>query len=449
VFDPLFGPDPIGQAFDLQRKKALDCIAEQPAYELRTANLDELVANLVTPYLMAPLVLRWKDKAAFPDNERIEVDHDASGRPLPVSLMGEFIFVVPYDGMAGLFRLRPTRCIGKPPSGCVWESQKLLKYSVARADLATVRRALQQAEAAIKRWAAWVNQDVSTFNAELQRSMREELAARLDEIRAGDDILAALDVPQATLELRQTPRDPPRHPGLAKGSRVRDEMEALEADQAIERLVSPHPPTFSSGPMSHERRAQAMTTALGASAREALAQLIDADAANGEGYFVIVRPNGASPLVAKGQFRAPIGGRDLIELERAGVLLPNSRNADGLKTFYLSPDSRRLLDAALAAAGEPTPLKETSTSEPGPAPITTRDEGEAKNSHRDGAARGPGRPGWTAELFRTRYAEAERRAKPPYTYAAVAPYFEMLDGTRGTDPEYFRKLVRRYRETPE
>jgi hypothetical protein len=234
-----------------------------------------------------------------------------------------------------------------------------------------------------------------------------------------------------------------------QGLRVRDQMEALEADQALERLVSPHPQTFSSGPMSHERRAQAMTTAMGASAREALAQMIDADAANGEGYFVIVRPNGASPLVAKGQFRASVSGRDLIELERAGVLLPNSRNADGLKTFYLSSDARRLLDAALAAAVEPTPLNETSTSEPGPRPITTGGEGEAKRADRFGVARGPGRPGWTAELFRTRYAAAEGRAKPPYTYAAVAPYFEMLDGTRGTDPEYFRKLVRRYRETPE
>ncbi len=46
-----------------------------------------------------------------------------------------------------------------------------------------------------------------------------------------------------------------------------------------------------------------MTTALGASAREALAQLIEADAANGEGYFLIASPNGACPLVTQGQFR--------------------------------------------------------------------------------------------------------------------------------------------------
>jgi hypothetical protein len=196
-------------------------------------------------------------------------------------------------------------------------------------------------------------------------------------------------------------------------------------------------------------RAHLMTTALGGSAREALAQLIEADAANGEGYFVIVRPNGARPLVAKGQFRGEVSGEALLELEGAGVLMSNSRDADRLKTFYLASDSRQLLEAAIAAAGEPTPLSGTPTSVPGPALINTRDEVEAKRADRHGATRGPGRPPWTAELFWTRYQQALGSATPPYTYSAIAPYFETLDGNRGTDPEYLRKLVRRYGLTPE
>jgi hypothetical protein len=188
-----------------------------------------------------------------------------------------------------------------------------------------------------------------------------------------------------------------------------------------------------------------MTMALGASAREALAQLIEADAANGEGHFVIIRFQGRLPWVVKGQFHAEVGGGTLLELERAGVLWSDRRDADNrLKTFYLSSDSRQLLEAAIAAAGEPTPLSGAPTSEPRPALITTGDEVEAKRADRQVAVRGPGRPGWTAELFRTRYQEARGRAKPPYTYRAIAPYFEMLDGTRGTDPDYVRKLVRRH-----
>ena len=221
VFHPLFDTDPIGLTFDRQLKNALKSIAEQPAHELRAANLGELAARLATPHLIAPLELRWEDRRRLPNEDETEVDYGRSRRPPAVSPMGEFAFVVPYSGTLGLFDLRPTRDVGQPPSGYVWASQGLLEYSVARADVATVRRALRRAEAEIKRWVKWVNQDVSTFNAKLQRSMRERLAARLDEIRGSDDILAALDVPEATLELRPTPRDAPRHPDLAsRGSLV-------------------------------------------------------------------------------------------------------------------------------------------------------------------------------------------------------------------------------------
>lgn len=58
--------------------------------------------------------------------------------------------------------------------------------------------------------------------------------------------------------------------------------------------------------------------------------------------------------------------------------------------------------------------------------------------------RRPGRPGWTDELFRTRYQEAVGRATPPYTCPAVALHFDVLDGTRGTEPDYLRKLVRKH-----
>lgn len=63
--------------------------------------------------------------------------------------------------------------------------------------------------------------------------------------------------------------------------------------------------------------------------------------------------------------------------------------------------------------------------------------------------RRPGRPGWTAELFWARYREARGRATPPYTDRAVAPYFETLDGTHGTNPDYLRKLARKHGRPPE
>ena len=55
-----------------------------------------------------------------------------------------------------------------------------------------------------------------------------------------------------------------------------------------------------------------------------------------------------------------------------------------------------------------------------------------------------GRPGWTQELFWTRYRDALGRADPPHTNASIAAHLEMLDGELGTEPDYLRKLVRRF-----
>lgn len=69
---------------------------------------------------------------------------------------------------------------------------------------------------------------------------------------------------------------------------------------------------------------------------------------------------------------------------------------------------------------------------------------DAEPTGRGSAARQRGRPGWTSELFATRYHAAQERATPPYTYQAVAEHLEMLDGETGTEPDYLRKLVKRF-----
>lgn len=63
--------------------------------------------------------------------------------------------------------------------------------------------------------------------------------------------------------------------------------------------------------------------------------------------------------------------------------------------------------------------------------------------------RRPGRPGWSPKLFWDRYREAVERTSPPYTQRAVAEHFQALHGDRGIDPEYLRKLLRRYGPPPE
>ena len=55
-----------------------------------------------------------------------------------------------------------------------------------------------------------------------------------------------------------------------------------------------------------------------------------------------------------------------------------------------------------------------------------------------------GRPGWTPELFWAHYRDALGGAEPPHTSASIAAHLEMLDGEMGTEPDYLRKLVKRF-----
>jgi hypothetical protein len=63
--------------------------------------------------------------------------------------------------------------------------------------------------------------------------------------------------------------------------------------------------------------------------------------------------------------------------------------------------------------------------------------------------RRPGRPGWTRETFWPRFQDACSRTTPPFSNARIAPHFVTLDGTRGTNADYVRKLVRRFGRPPE
>jgi hypothetical protein len=246
VDERLFSGAPIGQAFDLQRKKAEDRVAELSREELRTEDLERLEAELVELYQIRPLELRWGAKTAPPRDRRIEVERDGagvvSGRTHSVSVGdAEITFFLPYSGMDGLFDLRPTRHDGTPPRGFVWSGRRLLRYSVVPAELATVQRDLDRLEAAIKRWAARVNRDVDAFNSDLPGVIHralQKLKSRLDLLRAQDDLVSALGVPRTPLEEPRTAVEMPRHPGPARNGAIGEANGGESTTPAVQEPVS-------------------------------------------------------------------------------------------------------------------------------------------------------------------------------------------------------------------
>jgi hypothetical protein len=177
VLDPLFSGEPIGQALAAQRRKVLKDLDDQPLDVLRTRHLDELVAELVARWRYRPLVLNWNAKARAESLDEIEIDSDANHETADQTRPGKIAgmamtFVVPFRGQKGLFHLRPSTPTGHPPRGLVWPNRQLLSYAGVGADYPAVKRDLDEQEAAIKRWVAWVNCEIIAFNDELPELLR-------------------------------------------------------------------------------------------------------------------------------------------------------------------------------------------------------------------------------------------------------------------------------------
>ena len=198
VLDPLFSGTPIGQALKDRRRLALEDIAAQPPDVLLRQHLDELVAERVERWRFDPLVLNWADKKIAPS----EFDRVISGRTQSGKVAGTALtLVVPFTGMPGLLRMRPSTHARNPPGGFIWGKILLLSYVGVSPDDATVQRDLDRQEAVVKERVSSINKDVGVFNAELPGLLRNALQARLDKVRADEELVAALEVPRATLEL--------------------------------------------------------------------------------------------------------------------------------------------------------------------------------------------------------------------------------------------------------
>jgi len=198
VLDPLFSGTPIRQALKDQRRKAREEIAALPPEVLLERPLDELVADRVERWRFDPLVLNWADKKIA----LREFDRELSGRTQSGKVAGTAItLVIPFTGMPGLLRMRPSTHAKIPPGGFIWGEILLLSYVGVSPDDATVQRDLDRQEAVVKERVSSINKDVGVFNAELPGLLRNALQARLDKMRADEELVTALEVPRATLEL--------------------------------------------------------------------------------------------------------------------------------------------------------------------------------------------------------------------------------------------------------
>jgi hypothetical protein len=207
MLEPLFSGISIGKAFEDQRRKALADVDLLPLDAVSEQDLDEIVAASVERWRFEPLDFHWDAKTvASTDIDRVIAGQPQTSKGARTALT----LIVPFSGkMSGLLRMRPSTRPQKPPGGFIWGNQLLLSYSGVSADPATVQRAFERQETAVRECLSAIGRDVAAFNAELPGLLRAALQVRLDKIHSDNDLVEALGAPRATVELPRAALDVP------------------------------------------------------------------------------------------------------------------------------------------------------------------------------------------------------------------------------------------------
>ncbi len=194
----LFSSRDLGNELRNELRKTTDVVSAYNADALLDRTDDEVVADLLDALSMPALDIRWEDAwSPGPEETRLDVQHDWSyggaGEGLPVLIPADQVRIhVPYTGERMLLQLQPSSFRFTWPTAQITPNH--LVHTVTGASLTS-----QQIAGDFNRWrsdvefyANAVNSDVQAHNAELERQLREQVAARRQRLLKQRDLASSL-----------------------------------------------------------------------------------------------------------------------------------------------------------------------------------------------------------------------------------------------------------------
>lgn len=182
-------------------EKARAAAAAVASSKILARSLDELAASLTDEHRIEPVILDRARLTASQDEARVDVSHNilyaVSDRNEPAYVSGTRIsFHVPLTGEPDLFKFQPSTFTTAPPYGLVQDHELIVsKTFTGTVDAEQVRRGLEEDLEKVEKYLAWANSDIEAFNADLERTVRQSLEARLAKVKADKELVAALGVP--------------------------------------------------------------------------------------------------------------------------------------------------------------------------------------------------------------------------------------------------------------
>lgn len=166
---------------------------------LNTAPTD-LVRYLVERYQVEPVVIKPKDDWSSDEQEiQVDVRNDphrmVRDRSRPALVPGQRIEIfIPFDGEAGVLKLRPATYSMNPPRGAVRGSEIVLSFEFPQGQEGNLDQEIQSQVEYIRSHLAWSEEQILTHNRSLERVAAQTVEARRGRLLANRGRLASLGI---------------------------------------------------------------------------------------------------------------------------------------------------------------------------------------------------------------------------------------------------------------
>jgi hypothetical protein len=203
VDEYLFTGGELRLALEAQAQKMREAIEAEPEESLKQADPDEWAAALAHHFAVDCPELKtddvWMDE---PQNVKLDVSGDR-GRyfsdtysDLARNYPGERIVVhVPFDGDAGVFKLRPSSFTTTWPHGRARDDELLLTIDYPSDQPPNVDGPTQSFINQVSQYLGWSRQQIDSFNQTLEQEARQTIEARRQRVEQRDAQLAKSSIP--------------------------------------------------------------------------------------------------------------------------------------------------------------------------------------------------------------------------------------------------------------
>ena len=176
----------------------------KPDYFLN-ANSEDLCKYFEDKYRYQLPVLRMEEICFDQEEVDIDVSQDFNrgildrGRPFYVKGTS-IIFIVPFDGDADLFRVRPSAFTSILPYGEVHSAELKFEYRDANHDGQRIRSAFDQNIREVQQYLGFVAENVTNFNQTLSQFVQSEIQSRREKLLKDRGLAASLGFPMKKRE---------------------------------------------------------------------------------------------------------------------------------------------------------------------------------------------------------------------------------------------------------